>query len=163
MATEIERKFLVIADDWQHEADTGVRYRQGYLIGCRTCSVRVRLAGDRAWLNIKSGTLTVARKEYDYPIPAADAVEMLEELCLQPLIEKVRYRIRVGGHVWEVDCFEGENAGLVVAEVELGDPQERFAIPAWAGHEVSHLPRYYNVNLVDHPYRDWTQAERAGL
>ncbi|HET8700646.1 MAG TPA: CYTH domain-containing protein [Nitrococcus sp.] len=163
MATEIERKFLVIADDWRREADAGTAYRQGYLVGCSTCSVRVRLAGERAWLNIKSGTIGISRREYEYPIPARDANEMLAELCYSPLIEKVRYRVHVGGHVWEVDCFEGENAGLVVAEIELADPQERFVLPAWAGHEVSHLLRYYNVNLVDHPYRDWTEAERAGL
>ncbi|MDN5872272.1 MAG: CYTH domain-containing protein [Nitrococcus sp.] len=163
MATEIERKFLVIADDWRRDADAGTAYRQGYLLGHSRSSVRVRLAGERAWLNIKSATMTVSRREYDYPIPLEDAIEILAELCYQPLIEKVRYRVRLGEHVWEVDCFEGENAGLVVAEIELTDPEERFTIPSWAGHEVSHLLRYYNVNLVDHPYREWTEAERAGL
>ncbi|WP_040662018.1 CYTH domain-containing protein [Nitrococcus mobilis] len=163
MATEIERKFLVIADDWQRDADAGTTYRQGYLIGCSTSSVRVRLAGEQAWLNIKSGTMTISRREYDYPIPARDATEMLAELCRKPLIEKIRYRVRVGAHVWEVDCFQGENAGLVVAEIELTDPQERFTVPVWAGHEVSDRLRYYNVNLVDYPYRDWTEAERAGF
>lgn len=163
MATEIERKFLVVTDDWRRESDAGVAYRQGYLIGCSTCSVRVRLAGGQAWLNIKSATMSVARREYDYPIPVRDGNEMLAELCHKPLIEKVRYRVRVGAHVWEVDCFQGENAGLVVAEIELNDPQEHFTLPSWVGHEVSHLLRYYNVSLVDHPYRDWTEVERAGL
>lgn len=163
MATEIERKFLVIADDWRRNADAGTAYRQGYLLGGSRCSVRVRLAGEQAWLNIKSGTMTVSRREYDYPIPVPDANEMLAELCYIPLIEKRRYHVRVGEHIWEVDCFEGENAGLVVAEIELTDPGERFVVPSWAGHEVSHLPRYYNVSLVDYPYRDWTEAERAGL
>ena len=163
MATEIERKFLVVADGWRGDSDAGVTYRQGYLIGGSACSVRVRIAGEQAWLNIKSGTTTVSRREYDYAIPVRDGNEMLAELCHKPLIEKVRYRVRVGAHVWEVDCFQGENAGLVVAEVELSHPREPFTVPSWAGHEVSHLLRYYNVNLVDHPYRDWTETERAGL
>ena len=162
MATEIERKFLVVDDGWRAAADAGVRYRQGYLIGAARCSVRVRTAGRRAWLNIKSATIGVQRQEYEYDIPSEEAEAMLESLCERPLVEKVRYRIPVGRHTWEVDCFEGDNAGLIVAEVELSDPQEAFERPPWAGREVSHLPRYYNVSLVKHHYRAWSDEERAG-
>ncbi|MQM40182.1 Inorganic triphosphatase [wastewater metagenome] len=162
MAEEIERKFLVTGDTWRNAADAGQPMRQGYLGGDAHASVRVRLAGVRAWLNIKGATLGVQRREYEYEIPAAEAREMLDHLCHRPLIEKTRYHVPVGGHTWEVDVFEGDNAGLVVAEVELASAEEAFTRPDWAGHEVSHLPRYYNVSLVRHPYRDWSASERAG-
>ncbi|MGD8429408.1 MAG: CYTH domain-containing protein [Ectothiorhodospiraceae bacterium] len=162
MGTEVERKFLVTDPSWRESADDGVRYRQGYLIGASACSVRVRTAGNRAWLNIKSATVGVQRQEFEYAIPQDEAEVMLETLCERPLVEKVRYHVPVGGHVWEVDCFEGDNAGLVVAEVELTYPDEAFDMPEWAGAEVSHLPRYYNVCLVRHPYSEWSDDERAG-
>ena len=162
LGREIERKFLVIGDGWRQDADGGTPLRQGYLIGARQCSVRVRTAGAAAWLNLKGATLGVERTEFEYPIPPDDAAEILHELCEQPLVEKTRYRVPVGDHVWEVDCFEGANRGLVVAEVELDHPDEAFQRPEWIGAEVSHLPRYYNVALVRHPYRDWSEAERSG-
>lgn len=155
MGTEIERKFLVRDDSWRAQARPGCRYRQGYLTMDGLSSVRVRVAGDRGYLNIKSATLGVTRTEFEYEIPRRDAEEMLEHLCARPLIEKVRYIVEHAGHVWEIDVFEGDNAGLVVAEIELRSPDEPFELPAWAGEEVSHDPRYYNVSLVKYPFKDW--------
>ena len=155
MATEIERKFLLSSDRWRDSADSGTRLRQGYLIGAEKSSVRIRIEGERANINIKSATLGVRRQEYEYPIPLADAEEMLDTLCEQPQIEKTRYHVPLGGHVWEVDVFAGDNAGLVVAEVELEDENEPFERPEWLGEEVSEDTRYYNVCLIRHPYKDW--------
>lgn len=155
MATEIERKFLLKSDAWRSEADAGVPMRQGYLIGAAKASVRVRISGDQAYLNIKSATLGVQRQEYEYAIPVQEATELLDTLCEKPLIEKTRYHVQHGGHTWEVDVFEGDNQGLEVAEIELSDADEDFARPDWLGEEVSHDTRYYNVCLVKHPYKDW--------
>ena len=155
MASEIERKFLVRDDSWRAAVTAAVSMRQGYLPGQETASVRVRIAGGDARLNIKSATLAVSRLEYEYPLPLADAEEMLERLCAGPLIEKTRHHVPWEGHLWEVDVFSGDNAGLVVAEIELGHPDEPFARPPWLGEEVSHDPRYYNVSLVEHPYKGW--------
>lgn len=155
MATEIERKFLVADDRWREHAEEGTAFRQGYLVGSEHASVRVRIEGKRANLNIKSATLGVRRQEYEYPIPLEDAREMLDRLCEKPLIEKTRYHVAFGGYTWEVDVFEGDNRGLVVAEVELSSEDEQPPLPPWAGEEVSDDPRYYNVCLVKHPYKDW--------
>ena len=155
MATEIERKFLVRNDQWRNQADSGRRMRQGYMSGGEQASVRVRVQGEQAFLNIKSATLGVWRREFDYPIPLRDAEEMLEYLCEVPLIEKTRFHVEHAGHTWEVDVFEGDNAGLVVAEIELDSEDQAFEKPAWAGDEVSHDPRYYNVCLVKHPFKEW--------
>lgn len=156
MATEIERKFLVVDDSWRGEADAGLRFVQGYLVGSERASVRVRLEGEAARLNIKSATLGVRRSEYEYPIPPADARELLEQLCEKPLIEKTRYHVCHAGRDWEVDVFEGDNRGLIVAEVELEHEDAALDLPPWAGAEVSYDPRYYNVSLVTHPYKDWS-------
>lgn len=155
MAKEIERKFLLTSEAWRAQAAPGTRYRQGYLANSATCSVRARIAGDKAYLNLKSITLGVSRTEFDYPVPLADAEVMLATLCAKPLIEKIRYLIPYGQHTWEIDEFEGDNAGLVVAEIELSSEDEAFECPPWLGEEVSHDPRYYNVCLVRHPYKDW--------
>lgn len=155
MASEIERKFLLKDESWRAAADSGTRFRQGYLIGAERASVRVRIEGESANINIKSATLGIHRQEYEYAIPLADAEELLDTLCEQPQIEKTRYHVHYGEHLWEVDVFDGDNAGLVVAEVELGDENEPFAMPPWAGEEVSHDTRYYNVCLVKHPYCEW--------
>lgn len=155
MATEIERKFLIRDDRWRQQADAGQRIAQGYLIGARDASVRVRIEGDQANLNIKSATLGIYRQEYEYPIPLVDAREMLDNLCEKPIIDKVRYHVSHAGHLWEIDVFEGENAGLVVAEIELDSEDEAFEQPDWLGEEVSDDVRYYNVSLVKHPYKDW--------
>ncbi|MEJ2407596.1 MAG: CYTH domain-containing protein [Candidatus Thiodiazotropha sp.] len=155
MATEIERKFLVNGDAWRADADAGTRFRQGYLIGAEKASVRIRIEGDRANINIKSATLGIRRQEYEYAIPLNEAEEMLDTLCEQPQIEKTRYLVPYQGHTWEIDVFAGDNEGLVVAEVELGSEEETFVMPEWAGKEVSDDTRYYNVCLVKHPYREW--------
>ena len=155
MGMEIERKFLVINDHWRAAADAGMDCIQGYFTTNKQCSIRVRLSGDKANLNIKSATLGITRAEYDYPISAGDAREMLNHLCTKPLIEKTRYHVRHGRHLWEVDVFSGANAGLVVAEIELAHGDEQFTRPDWVGAEVSDDPRYYNVCLVQHPYSNW--------
>lgn len=155
MATEIERKFLLVNNDWRKEITRQVLMRQGYLSGTEKASVRVRVAGDKASLNIKSATLNITRKEFEVDLPVDDAHEMLNLLCEQPLIEKTRYYVPNGLHTWEIDVFSGDNDGLVVAEIELQDEQEPFNKPAWLGKEVSDDPRYYNVCLVKHPFCDW--------
>jgi CYTH domain-containing protein len=153
MGIEIERKFLVRGDDWRSTA-TGIRYRQGYLCNRPGCSVRVRLGGAAAWLTVKGETIGMARPDFEYPVPLSDADGLLA-LCLQPLIEKVRYRVSVAGLVWEVDEFAGDNAGLVLAEVELSHAGQAIELPSWAGREVTGDPRYYNTNLQRHPFRQW--------
>ena len=155
MAIEIERKFLLRNDSWRKQSDEGVFYRQGYLSSNPLSCVRVRLAGDKAWLNIKKATSTIRRLEYEYPIPVEDATELLNELCADRCIDKIRYHVTHAGHLWEVDVFEGANAGLVVAEIELNDEQECFETPSWLGEEVSHDPRYYNMNLAKKPFTQW--------
>ncbi|HEV57697.1 MAG TPA: CYTH domain-containing protein [Phycisphaerales bacterium] len=155
MAREIERKFLVRHDGWKDAVSRQVHYRQGYLASDGRVSIRVRVSDARAHLNIKSATLGVERLEYEYEIPLDEAHELLDRLADGPLIEKTRYYIEAGTHTWEVDVFEGDNQGLVVAEIELASPDEAFDRPDWIGEEVSHDPRYYNVCLVRNPYRNW--------
>lgn len=154
MGTEIERKFLVSGDGWRG-TEPGPRIRQGYLSLDPARAVRVRTAGERAWLTVKGALTGLSRPEFDYAIPLADACQMLDDLCHQPLIDKTRYKIRHGDHLWEVDEFHGANDGLVIAEVELGSESESFARPPWLGPEVSDDPRYFNINLFRHPYRNW--------
>jgi CYTH domain-containing protein len=154
MPTEIERKFLVKGDEWRTLA-TGTVYRQGYLSTKKGCTVRVRLVGNQGYLTIKGSTKGISRAEYEYPIPAEDAQEMLGNLCEPPLIEKTRYKIEFAGLTWEVDEFAGENQGLIIAEVELTDENQTIQLPDWIGKEVSDDSRYYNVNLTQHPYSQW--------
>ncbi len=155
MATEIERKFLLKNSSWKELADEGTQYTQGYLVGSKHASVRVRIQGKRAFLNIKSATIDITRQEFEYEIPLDEATEMLETLCEKPLIDKVRYLIKNENHVWEIDVFSGDNDGLIVAEIELKDKDENFTKPDWLGEEVSDDERYYNVCLVKHPFKDW--------
>ena len=153
-ANEIERKFLVVGEEWRRTA-SGRRYRQGYLSTDPSRAVRVRTVGDHGFLTIKGATRGATRDEYEYAIPVAEAQAMLDRLCLRPLIEKVRYAIPFQGRIWEVDEFLGENAGLVMAEVELEREGQEIAIPAWIGEEVTDDPRYYNANLVRNPFCRW--------
>lgn len=155
MATEIERKFLVNDNAWRASVSRKVDIIQGYLANTERGSIRIRVSGSEANLNIKSMTLGVTRQEYDYPIPARDARAMLDELCMQPLIEKTRHYVEYNNHTWEIDEFHGINAGLVVAELEVDREDEAFDPPPWLGKEVSDDPRYYNVCLVEHPYSKW--------
>ena len=154
MATEIERKFLVNGRDWQTQGQ-GTRLVQGYLSSVAERTVRVRIDGEQATLNIKGKTEGATRSEWEYPIPVAEAEDLLSRLCEQPLIDKIRYRIPYEGFVWEVDEFFGENAGLVVAEVELESEDQTFEKPDWLGEEVTHDARYYNSNLIKHPFSTW--------
>jgi adenylate cyclase len=151
MAKEIERKFLVKGEAWKALA-AGVKYRQGYLNSVKERTVRVRTIGGKGYLTVKGITTGATRSEYEYEIPAADAGAMLTDLCEKPLIEKNRYTIRMGDHVWEIDEFFGENQGLVVAEVELASEDQVFEKPGWIGEEVTGDPRYFNSNLIKHPF-----------
>ena len=155
MGQEIERKFLVRREAWHPDPARGTRYRQGYLSTEPARIVRVRTAGAKAYLTIKGRTEGIERLEFEYNIPLADANVMLDQLCVRPLVEKVRYREEFDGLAWELDVFEGENAGLLVAEVELPSPDTPIPAPPWLGEEVSHDARYFNSNLAQHPYREW--------
>ena len=162
MPIEIERKFLVVGDAWRHEVSRSEHMAQGYLAGppATRCSVRVRVVEGAAHLNIKSATLGVQRDEYEYPIPPADAQRMLETLAGER-VAKIRHHVRIGDHLFEVDEFLGENAGLVVAEIELAHADAGFPRPEWLGREVTDLARFYNQNLATHPYSRWSADERA--
>lgn len=162
MAIEIERKFLVKGDTWRSLA-VGVIYRQGYISRSNDRTVRVRRAGDRAYLTIKGVAIGISRSEFEYEIPVADAEIMLTTLCDRPLIEKKRYRIPIGDLVWEVDEFLGENQGLIVAEVELQQVAQSIPLPDWIGEEVSGDPRYFNSNLVAHPFTHWQSHNSAKI
>ena len=159
MPLEIERKFLLHSDEWRAQASSRVLMRQGYLASGGRSSIRVRVAGDLAWLNLKAKRSGMTRLEYEYPIPRAEADEMLNELGEGPLVEKYRHEVTVGHHVWEIDEFVGDNAGLIVAEIELGSEDEAFDAPPWLGIEVTSDERYYNFNLAKHPFRRWTAGD----
>ena len=154
MGIEIERKFLVIGTAWKENA-TPVACCQGYLCPGSGVTVRVRTMGGRGFLTVKGRGEGLARPEYEYEIPVDEAREMLEGLCVKPLIVKERYRVVHDGLVWEVDEFGGENRGLVLAEVELAHPDQAVSLPVWVGREVSGDYRYYNASLVSNPYARW--------
>jgi len=154
MAHEIERKYLVDTSLWR-PAGPGVLYRQGYLSSAIDRVVRIRIAGDQAFLTIKGANEGISRLEFEYPMPVADAAEMLDKLAQKPLIEKTRHREAYAGRDWEIDVFHGDNEGLVLAEVELPDVDATVSPPPWVLAEVSDDPRYYNSNLVANPYKRW--------
>ena len=156
MAIEIERKFLLKNQQWRTLSGAGCLIRQGYLSDQPERTVRVRVAGEQAWLTVKGKTKGIARLELEYPIPVAEAMQLLDQLCLKPLIEKYRYRIIQGDLVWEVDEFLGDNTGLVVAEIELSAADQAFDRPDWLGAEVSDDPRYFNSALIHQPFSRWS-------
>jgi len=165
MGIEIERKFLLASEAWRAQATRVERMAQGYLNdaaavreGRQNVSMRVRISADAAWLNLKSRGLGALRQEFEYPIPLADA-EALLALCVGGRIEKWRHQVVHEGHVWEIDEFLGDNAGLVVAEIELTAVDEAFVRPPWLGLEVTELARYYNLNLAERPYSRWRDEE----
>ncbi|SFF61944.1 adenylate cyclase [Fontimonas thermophila] len=159
MALEIERKFLVVGQGWRAQVRRSVEIRQGYLGGeGGRASVRVRLQGNAASLNIKAAVVGRARTEYEYDIPYADGREMLDTLCVGR-IDKIRHYVECDGLTWEIDEFGGDNAGLVVAEVELASLDQVFVRPPWLGREVTEDQRYYNQYLALHPYRSWPDAD----
>jgi len=154
MPTEIERKFLVRGTDWRKGRP--VRICQGYLCRDQDRSVRVRMAGERAYLTIKGRTAGASRPEFEYEIPLEDARELMA-LCDRPPLEKDRYQVRHAGAVWEVDEFRGANAGLVVAEIELENEAQAFERPGWLSTEVTGDARYFNSNLIASPYGSWVR------
>lgn len=153
MAVEIERRFVIVGDAWRGLAP-GVQYRQGYLSVEKERTVRVRVVGDQAWLTLKSNISNVSRHEFEYPVPLADAQTIMAAMCPM-VVDKLRHRIEHGGFVWEVDEFFGDNAGLVLAEIELPDESTRFDKPAWIGEEVTEDGRYTNAYLSKNPYSRW--------
>ena len=162
MGTEVERKYLVKLAEWRSQkaqlqsrsSNFGQKYCQGYIPTHNGTTVRIRLIGDQGYLTIKSKTVGYTRAEFEYPIPASDAQSMLQNLCLKPLIEKIRYKIPIGNLTWEVDEFLGDNAGLIIAEVELENEQQQINLPSWIKREVNDK-RYFNSYLVQHPYNKW--------
>ena len=155
MALEIERKYLVVNDKWKDHIINEAPIKQGYLATTSKASMRVRVDGEQANINIKGKTVGISRLEYEYPIPLEEARELLDNLVSGAVIDKVRYKVRCGDHVWDLDLFLGANKGLVMAEVELSHEDEPFEMPEWAGEEVSGDTRYYNASLVNHPFCDW--------
>lgn len=154
MGLEIEKKFLVKDDSWKQQA-VGVNYRQGYLSSNPERTVRVRTLENKAYLTIKGISKGATRPEYEYEIPYREAVELLNELCEKPIIEKTRYKISFKGLLWEIDEFAGENRGLLMAEVELSSEEQSIELPPWIGQEVTTDKRYYNSNLIKHPFSKW--------
>lgn len=157
MATEIERKFLLLNQDWQEHTNAELHIVQGYLATNKFSSTRIRIQNEIANINIKSATLGISRTEFEYAIPVEDARLMLDDLCIKPVIAKTRFTVEHMNHTWEIDVFSAENEGLIVAEIELSSPDEAFEKPSWIGKEVSNDARYYNVCLVKNPYKTWTR------
>jgi len=159
MGIEIERKFLVKNDLWKASANKGTDFKQAYLTSGEHCSVRVRKEGNKANLNIKSATPGILRHEFEYSIPLDEAEELLSLFC-SATVTKKRYEVYYAGRTWEVDVFAGDNAGLIVAEIELDHPDEDFKLPPWTGDEVSSEARYYNTELARHPFSKWKNSQR---
>jgi len=160
MGVEIERKFLIREDAdgrWLKESQ-GIPYVQGYLSRERGRTVRVRIAGDKAYLTIKGEVEGISRAEFEYAIPVEDARKMLT-LCDGPLVEKTRHRIPHDNLVWEVDIFHGKNEGLIIAEIELEKETQEVPMPEWVGKEVTGDRRYYNSSLAVHPFGVWQGEE----
>lgn len=154
MPKEIERKFLIKNDDWKTKASIPKTIKQGYLNTQKERTVRVRIKGDQGFLTVKGKTVGMTRLEFEYPIPVAEAEELLQ-LCEKPLIEKERFVVSMGRLNWEIDIFAGDNQGLKLAEVELEDEKQDVEIPDWVGEEVTSDQRYYNSSLVKLPFKLW--------
>ncbi|NOX48398.1 MAG: CYTH domain-containing protein [Chlorobi bacterium] len=154
MAKEIERKFLVLNNDYKKQSE-GILYKQGFLNTQKERVVRIRLVGNKGYLTVKGITRNISRCEYEYEIPFDEAEHMLNEICEKPIISKLRYKIPMGNFIWEVDEFLNDNKGLVIAEIELEREDQEFPKPSWLGKEVSGDPKYYNANLVRFPYLKW--------
>lgn len=153
MGIEIERKFLVTGDGWRLGAE-GTTFCQGYLSRSPDATVRVRMEGDDSFLTIKGPLKGICRSEFEYKIPFEDAEKLLL-LCITPLVIKTRYQIHYKKQLWEVDEFHGENEGLILAEIELTNPEETVHLPPWLGKEVSSEMRYYNSSLAMNPFKKW--------
>lgn len=155
VGVEIERKYRVRGAPW--EGLVGRPMVQGYLASQDGVAVRVRRAGDQAWLTVKGPARGAVRAEFEWSIPV-DEAEGLLALCGDRLVRKTRYHPVVGDHTWDLDVFEGRNAGLVVAEVELDAADAPFVRPTWLGDEVTHDPRYANARLAEAPFDTWEGA-----
>lgn len=160
MAQEIERKFMVVGE-FRHLAHNSYHIAQGYIASGRR-TVRVRISDHKAWLTIKgpSNNGGLSRYEWEHEIELGEALELLQ-LSEGATIEKRRYLVEYKGHTFEVDEFEGDNLGLIIAEVELQSEDETFERPEWLGREVTGIKRYYNSHLRAHPYKEWSDEERA--
>ena len=154
MAKEIERKFLVDMNQWKPD-HSGSMIKQGFIPTSGHSVVRIRISGDKAYLTIKGKNTGSVRSEFEYSIPVFDAEQMLQEICDRPFIEKTRYLANYSSSTWEVDVFHGENGGLTIAEIELDSVDQKIDLPPWVSKEVTDDPRYYNVNLVNHPFILW--------
>jgi CYTH domain-containing protein len=154
MALEIERKFRVVNNSWR-EHSRAVRVTQAYICNQPEKTIRLRIINEEAFLTIKSENTGLVRSEFEYPVLLADAEEMIRLFCAGQMINKTRHLLTCKGKLWEVDEFHGYNQGLVIAEVELEHADEKVELPDWIGEEVTGDPRYYNVNLVSHPYSKW--------
>lgn len=163
MNIETERKFLMKPGLWDLAKKEGAVYRQGYLLRSKTQTIRVRLVeGDKGYITIKGESRGATRQEYEYPIPANDAQELLNRFCAA-IVSKKRYKIKVNDKLWEVDEFMGDNEGLLIAEIELEDEAEKFVLPEWVGEEVTEDARYYNSELSVNPYKNWVDEEEKGM
>lgn len=155
MGVEIERKFLVDHEKWNHLSKPGgSNFRQGYMVKDESKTIRVRVTDEEAFITIKGKTTGLTRSEYEYNIPVADGNELLVAFC-EAIISKIRYCIEYAGNVWEVDVFSGDNEGLIMAEIELDDESEIFDLPDWITDEVTGDVRYYNLSLSINPYKNW--------
>ena len=155
MGVEIERKFLVDHDKWKGVLKPeGRKIRQGYLLNANLKNIRIRIFGDEAFVTFKGATSGITRREYEYAIPVSDAAELLDNFA-EAEIAKTRFCLEIAGNVWEVDVFEGDNEGLIMAEIELDTEDDTFDTPPWIGAEVSDDDRYYNSNLSIHPFKSW--------
>lgn len=162
MSQEIERKFLVANDGWRSGADEGRSFRQAYLAETDRAAIRVRIAdGKNAVITVKSAKPGLSRGEFEYAVPVADA-EALAELRQGSVLQKTRFRAPHGARTWEVDVYAGENAGLVIAEIEIESEAEKVDLPPWLGREVTGERRFYAAQLSQHPFRSWAEAERSG-
>jgi len=155
MGVEIERKFLVDHEKWQLvKKPKGTHYRQGYLVNSDNHTIRIRVTDKQGYITFKGATKGITRTEFEYKIPREDGIELLESFSARE-VEKIRYRIRFSGKLWEVDEFLGDNAGLIIAEIELRDENDKFKKPDWVRGEVSDEKKYYNSNLSVNPYKKW--------
>ena len=160
MATEIEHKYIVVNDSYLHGYSHKSYFRQGYLTTQPHCVVRVRITDTCAYLTIKGKNSGASRPEYEFEIDVDKAQSMLDTLCTTPIIEKTRYLYTHKGHTWEIDRFAGDNEGLVIAEIELNDENEAYELPPFVGKNVTGIARYYNSNLSQRPYSQWSEEEK---
>tara|TARA_B100001248_G_scaffold219406_1_gene174995 strand:+ start:69 stop:536 length:468 start_codon:yes stop_codon:yes gene_type:complete len=155
MAIEIERKFLV-KNIPRHEIQYSHKIRQGYIAKNKDRVIRIRQKENDYFITIKGNKIGISRFEFEYPIPRNDGEILLENFCQEEVIEKTRHYVENKGHTWELDVFHGNNEGLIVAEIELMSEDQAFHIPSWIGREVTDKEKYYNMNLLEKPFKEWT-------